>query len=100
MLKLVSKEQVIKLIKDRHPEWNDDAVANNAEEIVNNLDEVFDPLLAKHIETGAMENYKHGKFSILLIKGLWPGNSYLESVCMLDEYIKDPKVGTAKIMRH
>jgi len=100
MLKQVSKEQIIKLIKDRHPAWNDDAVSKDAENIICTLNDVFDPLLSKYIESGEMENYKQGKFSIFLINGLCPENSYLESICMLDKYMKNPAEGTAEIMRH
>lgn len=99
MFKKITVDEMSRLITSDNPTWNEDAILEKAKEYLANCDERLEEPLYHYIQTGETQNLRYGDFSILQIRALQPGRTYLTAVLMMDAYMKDPVAGTAKIFR-
>ena len=99
MLHAISNQELEHLLTLDHPTWTPQAIAQQAEEYRNFLDDRLDAPLRRYLDTGKPQQFQHGAFSLLLIQAMRHGCSYLQAVLLMDAYLKDPQHGKALILR-
>ncbi len=99
MIQSVTQEEMERLLQKEHPAWTSRAIFNEATQLLQGLDNRFEPFLRTYLDTGKMTDYTHGEFSLFLIRGLRRNCSYLQAVLLMDTYLKNPRNGRALILR-
>ena len=99
MLKNVSLEQMTEQLHTDNPGWTAEAAGREAAKYMANWDERLSDSVNDFLENRIETDYRHGEFSILLIKALRHNCSYLQAVGMMDAYMKDSVNGKALILR-
>ena len=99
MLHTISNQELEHLLTLDHPTWTPQAIAQQAEEYRNFLDDRLDAPLRRYLDTGKPQQFQSGEFSLLLIQAMRRRCSYLQAVLLLDAYLKDPQNGKALILR-
>ena len=97
MLNHISVPELQQLLRASHPGWHPDAVLNLADTYKKNLDSRLESPLLQYLQTGKYIEYSYGDFSLLEICGL-RGCAYIDAVILMDQYMRDPVMGRAKIL--
>lgn len=95
----VHPEEIARLIAQAHPGWTTEAVREHARACAKTLDERLLGLLRAHIDTGTTPNFRYGEFSVIQIRRMARGRSYLDALVLMDAYVKDEASGRALILR-
>lgn len=95
---VTDKELAIELAKE-NPSWTSEAIATESKEFLSCWDERLDPIVNKYIKEGVCSDFKHGEFSIFIIRALRHNCGFLKAVSLMDAYLKDPTNGKALILR-
>lgn len=99
MLNNISLDQLARQIHKDNPNWTIEAAKRQASEYITLWDGRLSNILSDYLSKGAETDFKHGEFSLLLIKALRHNCSYLHAISLMDAYIKDPLNGKALILR-
>lgn len=99
MLRAISNQELEHLLILDHPTWTAQAIAQQAEEYRQFLDDRLEEPLRRYLDTGKPQQFQSGEFSLLLIQALRHGCSFLQAVTLMDAYLKDPRNGKALILR-
>lgn len=99
MLRVISRQDLERLLLQDHPTWIADAITRQAEEYRLRLDERLEEPLRQYLQTGTPQEFSYGEFSLLFIQALRHGCSYFQAVTLMDAYLKDPLNGKALILR-
>ena len=78
MLHTISNQELEHLLTLDHPTWTPQAIAQQAEEYRNFLDDRLDAPLRRYLDTGKPQQFQSGEFSLLLIQAMRHGCSYLQ----------------------
>lgn len=93
----INKELLVKEIINIHPLYEKKAIEDMANSIINDLNEELSVILENYLETGNKEEFKYKEFTLYMIHdGI--GYSYLESIILMNEYIKDNIKGKSMIL--
>ena len=97
-----TQEMLSAVIAAAHPQWDGQYTQRLAGELTASMEPQLIELLRSYHETGKMKNFSHchdgETFSVLEIRALRGGGSYLDAVMLMDAYIKDPAAGRRRIM--
>lgn len=99
MLRAISNQELEHLLTLDHPTWSTQAIAQQAAEYRQFLDDRLEAPLRRYLDTGKPQQFQAGEFSLLLIQAMRHGCSYLQAVLLMDAYLKDPCNGKALILR-
>ena len=99
MLKLVSYEEMLSLIKKDHPFWVEEAQKDEAARYISEFDERLDLPLRQYLDTGEEPMFRYEEYSLYRIQNVKKGRSFLEAVRLMNEYIKDKDNGLLLIYR-
>mgnify|MGYP004457915967 CR=1 FL=1 len=99
MLHTISNQELEHLLTLDHPTWTPQAIAQQAEEYRNFLDDRLEAPLRHYLDTGKPQQFRVGEFSLLLIQSMRRRCSYFQAVVLMDAYLKDPRNGKALILR-
>lgn len=97
MITSVNTNQIEAIIKKDHPLWVDEAICSMAEKYISNLDSMLDEPLSHYLNSGVEDDFTYGEFSIKLIQA-FRSCSYFDAIVIMNEYIKDPVKGKAKLL--
>ena len=95
---VTDKELAIELAKE-NPFWTSEAISAEANEFLSCCDERLEPVVNKYINEGIISDFRHGEFSIFIIRALRHNCGFLKAVSLMDAYLKDPTNGKALILR-
>ncbi len=95
---VTDKEFAIALAKE-NPSWTSKAIATESKEFLSCWDERLESVVNKYIKEGVCSDFKHGEFSIFIIRALRHNCGFLKAVSLMDAYLKDPTNGKALILR-
>lgn len=98
MLQLVSSDDLLRLMREDHPQWTESNSKRIAEEMAALLDPMFDIPLKTWIVSRDMTNVRHGEFDLVTIRNIHPECTYLDMIRLLDAYIKNPVEGKIRIL--
>lgn len=70
MLHTISNQELEHLLTLDHPTWTPQAIAQQAEEYRNFLDDRLDAPLRRYLDTGKPQQFRVGEFSLLLIQAM------------------------------
>ena len=99
MLSSVTNKELALALAKENPGWTDDALMTEANECLSFWDEQLDPVVAHYVKDGKCTDFKHGEFSVFIIRALRHNCGFLKAVSLMDAYIKDPVNGKAIILR-
>lgn len=100
MLNNISVLDFSQALAEEHPYWDPAAINATAQNYINTWDEQLQDVVEKYISTREILNFKYGEFSILKIKALRCNCGFFEAINLMNEYIRNPKVGRLRILRH
>lgn len=98
MLKKVDDNIMYNFLREIYPTAEPNALMNKAKENIEGIDSVFDDIIFNYCKDGTLTEYTHGEFCLSLIMALCDC-SYPQAIILMDEYIKKPLIGKAKILR-
>jgi hypothetical protein len=99
MITSVTDKELAIALANENPGWSEEAVTTESREYLSCWDEELEPVVSKYIKEGVCSDYKHGDFSIFIIRALRHNCGFLKAVSLMDAYIKDPINGKALILR-
>jgi hypothetical protein len=95
---ITDKELALALAKE-NPGWSENAAMTEARECLAYMDERLEPVISKYVKEGICSDFKHGEFSVFIIRALRHNCGFLKAVSLMDAYLKDPSNGKALILR-
>lgn len=95
---VTDKELALALAKE-NPSWTREAIANESKEFLSCWDDKLEGIVHKYIKEGVCSDFRHGEFSIFIIRALRHNCGYLKAVSLMDAYLKDATNGKALILR-
>lgn len=94
----INREKLVEEIRVIHPKYEEKVISNIADSIINDLNDELKEILAKYLESGEKSEYKHNEFTLFMIHDGFK-YSYLESIILMNEYIKDNLKGKSLNLR-
>ena len=95
----IQKEQLKEAMKEIYPFWPEELLEKQAAEYMEELDERLEDILKEYLESGRQRDFEYGEFSVLFIQALRHNCPYPEAVKLMSEYLKNPQIGKAHILR-
>ena len=99
MITSVTDKELAAALAKENPGWTKEAIATESKEFLSCCDERLAPVIKKYIKEGGCSDFKHGEFSIFIIRALRHNCGFLKAVSLMDAYLKDPTNGKALILR-
>lgn len=99
MITSVTDREVAIALAKENPGWTKEAIATESKELLSCWDERLEPVVIKYIKEGVCSDFRHGEFSIFIIRALRHNCGFLKAVSLMDAYLKDPTNGKALILR-
>lgn len=94
----IDVKKIVKIVKEKKPFYDEKAIEKLAKDFIQELDESLAKVLYNYIENNEKKDYEHNELSLsLLHNGL--KYSYLDSIYLLNVYMKDPNAAKMKIFR-
>ena len=98
MITCVTDKQLALDLAKENPSWTKEAIATESKEYLSCWDERLEPIVNKYIKEGVCSDFRHGEFSIVIIRALRHNCGFLKAVSLMDAYLKDPLNGKALIL--
>ncbi len=99
MITSITNNELAAALAKENPAWTKGALANAAKEYLSCWDDRLESVLTKYIKEGKATDFKHGEFSIFIIRALRHNCGFLQAVSLMDAYLKDTTNGKALILR-
>ena len=99
MIASITEKELALALAQETPRWSKEAIINEAKECLSSWDERLEPVVKKYIKEGVCSDFKHGEFSIFIIRALRQNCGFLKAVSLMDAYLKDSTHGKALILR-
>lgn len=99
MLNTVKPELLRACLHKEHPEWNMDMLNRQTVMYYRDIHPLLDQPLNFYLISGEKQDFRFGEFSILQIQTIHKGKSYFAALLLMNEYIKDRKLGKSLILR-
>ena len=99
MITSISDKELALALAQENPSWSEEAIMVESKEYLSYWDERLEPVVIKYIKEGVCSDFRHGEFSIFIIRALRHNCGFLKAVSLMDAYLKDSTNGKALILR-
>jgi hypothetical protein len=98
MLKNITLEQLEKMLRRENPYWQESAYPMCAQRMKDTMDERLEEAVIAFAQDGTCMDVREGEFSISGIRKL-KHCSFLDALFLMDDYMKNARLGRMRIMR-